>query len=63
MQINNTKLHSKGKVLKGRFCGTDASSKQGKLVYFHVHFRCFVGNSGKMLIFLHTFKKDSAEGF
>lgn len=54
VQINNTKLHSKSKALKGRFCGTDASSKQRELVYFHVHFRCFVGNSGKMLIFLHT---------
>lgn len=58
--ISNTKLHSKSRALNDKFCGTHASGKQWKWIFFPVHFRCFVGYSEEMLIFLHMFQKDSA---
>lgn len=52
------KTASRCTAFQGRFSGAGASSKQRKWIYFHVHFRCFVGNfSGGVNILAQRSKK------
>lgn len=52
------KVLSKCKASQGRFSGAGTSSKQRKWIYFHVHFRCFVGNfSGDVSILAQMSEK------